>query len=153
VLGIIESDISSQRSLRCDSDTSQFDTIRMERGTGLCHHRCGNKTISKASFSAVSFDYEMDLFEKLFAHHRECEVIVCRRCRFAIVPVSMRGHIQSKHKTVTKSKCAQIVAFIDGLSHVAQHPEEVKYPDASSKAVPGLPVYTNGLRCLFEIAG
>jgi superfamily II DNA helicase RecQ len=92
----------------------------------------------------------MDLFEKLFIHQRECEIIICKRCQFAVSPASIRGHIQSKHKTVTKSQCAHIVAFIGGLSQVAQKPEHVKYPDANSPAIPGIPVYTNGLRCVFE---
>jgi hypothetical protein len=92
----------------------------------------------------------MDLFEKLFIHQRGCEIIICKRCRFAVNPASIRGHIQSKHKTVTKSQCAQVVAFIGGLSQVAQIPEHVKYPDASSLAILGIPVYANGLRCMFE---
>ncbi|XP_022163480.1 uncharacterized protein LOC111028984 [Myzus persicae] len=92
----------------------------------------------------------MDLFDKLFIHQRECEIIICKRCRFAVNPASIRGHIQSKHKTVTKSQCAEVVAFVGGLSQVAQIPEQVKYPDASSSAIPGIPVYRNGLRCVFE---
>jgi hypothetical protein len=92
----------------------------------------------------------MDLFEKLFIHQRECEIIIYKRCRFAVNLASIRGHIQSKHKTVTKSQCAQVVVFIGGLSQVAQKPEHMKYPDASSPAIPGIPVYANGLRCVFE---
>jgi hypothetical protein len=92
----------------------------------------------------------MDTFEKLFIHQRECKIIICKRCRFAVNPASIKGHIQSKHKTVTKSQCAQVVAFIDGIPQVAQRQEYVKYPDASSPAILGIPVYTNGLRCVFK---
>ena len=94
----------------------------------------------------------MDIFEKLFTHRRECQVIICKRCQFAVNPASVKGHIQRKHKTVTKEQCAQAVAFINGLSQVARTPGEVKYPDASSPAIPGIPVYANGLRCVFEEA-
>lgn len=92
----------------------------------------------------------MDLFEKLFIHQRECEIIIYKRCRFAVNPASIRGHIQSKHKTVTKSQYAQVVAFIGILSQVVQYPEQVKYPDANSPAILGTPVYTNRLQCVFE---
>lgn len=95
----------------------------------------------------------MDIFEKLFAHQRECQVIICRRCRFAINPASVKGHIERKHKTVTKEQCAQAVAFIDNLSQVARDPQQVKYPDATEQAIPVIPVYTDGLRCVFQIAG
>ena len=93
----------------------------------------------------------MDIFEKLFTHRREYRVIVCKRCQFAVNPASVKGHIQRKHKTVTKEQCARAVAFINGLSQVAQTPGEVKYPDAQSPAIPGIPVYANGLRCVFEV--
>lgn len=92
----------------------------------------------------------MDIFEKLFRHQRECQVITCKRCQFAVSPASVKGHIQRKHKTVTKEQCAQAVAFINSLSQVARAPGEVKYPDARSPAIPGIPVYANGLRCVFE---
>jgi len=95
----------------------------------------------------------MDVFEKLFIHHRECQVIICKRCQFAVNPANAKGHIQSKHKTVTKEQCARVVEFIGRLSQVAWNPAQVKYPDASSPAVPGIPVYANGLRCVFEVEG
>jgi hypothetical protein len=93
------------------------------------------------------------MFEKLFIHHRECQVVICKRCQFAVNPASVKGYIQSKHKTVTKEQYTRVIAFIGGLSQVAWDPEQVKYPDASSPAIPGIPVYTNGLRCVFETEG
>lgn len=95
----------------------------------------------------------MDLFENLFIHHGDCQVIICKRCQFSVNPTSVKSHIQSKHRTVTKEQCARVIAFIDGSSQVAQDPGQVKYSDASGPAIPGIPVYTNGLRCVFEIEG
>jgi hypothetical protein len=63
------------------------------------------------------------------------------------------GHIQRKHKTVTKEQCAQAVAFINNLSQIAQNPEQLKCLDASSPEIPGILVYADGLRCVFETAG
>lgn len=94
--------------------------------------------------------HTMDTFEKIFTHRRDCQIIVCKRCQFAVSPASVKGHIQRKHKTVTKEQCAQCVAFINNLSQIARSPEEVKYPSANSPAIPGIPVYTNGLRCVFQ---
>jgi hypothetical protein len=95
----------------------------------------------------------MKIFERLFLHHRECQVVICKRCQFAVNPASLRGHIQSKHKTVTEEQCAQVIRFISRLSQVAQNPEQVKYPNASSPAIPVILVYANGLRCVFEVEG
>ena len=80
-------------------------------------------------------------------------MVICKRCQFAVNPASIKGHIQSKHKTVNKNQCVQIVVFIGDLSQVAWHPEDVNYPSASSPAIPSIPIYTNGLRCAFEIEG
>lgn len=92
----------------------------------------------------------MDTFERSFTHRRECGVIIRKRCQFAVNPASVKRHIQRKHKTVTKEQCAQAVAFINGLSQVARALGEVKYPDTRSPAIPSIPVYANGLRCVFE---
>ena len=80
-------------------------------------------------------------------------LVICRRCQFAINPANFKGHIQSKHKTVTKEQCARVVEFIGRLSRVARDPSQVIYPDISSPAIPEIPVYTNGLRCVFKIEG
>lgn len=95
----------------------------------------------------------MDIFEKLFIHNRECQVVICKGCQFAVNPNSIKGHIERKHKTIGKWQCAQIVTFISSLSQVAQEPEQVRYPDARSPPIPGMPVYTDGLRCVFEVEG
>jgi hypothetical protein len=87
----------------------------------------------------------MDVFERLFIYYRECQVVICKRCQFAINPANLKGHIQSKHKTVTKEQYAQVIEFIGRLSRVAKDPSQVIYPDISSPAILGIPVYTNGL--------
>jgi hypothetical protein len=76
---------------------------------------------------------------------REYQVVICKRCQFAINPANLKGHIQSKHKTVTKEQYAQVIEFIGRLSRVAKDPSQVIYPDISSPAILGIPVYTNGL--------
>ena len=95
----------------------------------------------------------MDAFEKLFAHHREYRVIICKRCKYAVNPAQAKGHIQSKHRTISTTQCAQIVALIDRLSEIARSPEDVRYPDPVGAAVPGIPVYENGLRCTQVVEG
>jgi hypothetical protein len=97
--------------------------------------------------------HTMDIFEKLFIHHRECQVVICKRCQFAVNLASVKGYIQSKHKTVIKEQYTRVIAFIGSLSQVAWDPEQVKYPNASSPAIPGIPVYTNRLQCVFETEG
>ena len=100
-----------------------------------------------------TFYYIIDIFEKLFIYHRECQVVIYKRCQFAVNPASVKGHIQSKHKTVTKEQYTRVIVFIGSLSQVTQDPEQVKYPNASSPAIPGILVYTNRLRCVFETEG
>lgn len=61
----------------------------------------------------------MDVFEKLFIYYLEYRVVICKRCQFAINLANLKGHIQSKHKTVIKEQYAQVVEFIGQLSQVA----------------------------------
>jgi hypothetical protein len=93
------------------------------------------------------------VFKRLFIHHRECQVVIYKRYQFAINPANLKGYIQSKYKTVTKEQYAQVIEFISRLSRVAKDPSQVIYPDISSPAILGILVYTNRLRCVFEIQG
>jgi hypothetical protein len=95
----------------------------------------------------------MDAFNKLFIHQPEYCVILCRRCKHAVNPAQIKGHITANHCGVTKQQRQQIVDFVAGLSHVAHTPDEVRYPDVSSAAVAGLPIYDNGLRCTAQVNG
>ena len=94
----------------------------------------------------------MDPFEKLFQHLPEYQVIVCKRCQFAVVPAQVDSHVRSHHKTIPKSERQSIVETVATLSNIAQEPGQVQYPSMDSKPVDGLPVYDDGLRCVKPIA-
>ncbi|OQN95114.1 hypothetical protein B0A48_18841 [Cryoendolithus antarcticus] len=88
----------------------------------------------------------MDAFNQVFIHKPEHRVIVCKQCKYAVNPAQVRGHITANHSGIPKQQRQQIVEFVAGLPQIAYTPDRVKYPDISSEAVVGIPVFTDGLR-------
>lgn len=96
----------------------------------------------------------MQPFEELFVHKPEYQVIICRRCRYAVNPAQIKGHIQSKHQhTTTKQQTRDIARFVDNLSGVARRPKDVVYPNATSEAISELSLHRNGMRCKAVVNG
>lgn len=89
----------------------------------------------------------MDAFNEVFVHQPKYRLIVCKRCKYAVNPAQIRGHITANHSTVTKQERQQIIKFVAGLPQIAHTQDEVRYPDIRSAAVAGLPIYTDGMRC------
>jgi uncharacterized radical SAM superfamily Fe-S cluster-containing enzyme len=65
-----------------------------------------------------TYYYVIDIFEKLFIHYRECQVVIYKRCQFAVNLASVKSYIQSKYKTVTKEQYTQVIVFIRSLLQV-----------------------------------
>ncbi|KAF1818782.1 uncharacterized protein K489DRAFT_384692 [Dissoconium aciculare CBS 342.82] len=95
----------------------------------------------------------MELFQKYFLHNQAYQVIICKQCQYAVSPAHIQGYLQEKHKSTTVRQRVDIAAFVQRLPHVAQTPDKVKYPDASSPPIAGIPVYPNGHRCVFNVDG
>jgi hypothetical protein len=95
----------------------------------------------------------MNLFDHLFDHNREWQVLVCKQCKFAVPPGHIRGHIREKHRTAVQDQGDEIVAFIDTLTQIARSPDAVIQPKANSGAVEGIPVHYDGYRCIQWVNG
>ncbi|KAF1821890.1 uncharacterized protein K489DRAFT_426801, partial [Dissoconium aciculare CBS 342.82] len=107
----------------------------------------------RGAYSTAIWYNIMELFQKYFLHNQACQVIICKQCQYAVSPAHIQGHLQEKHKSTTVRQRVDIAAFVQRLPHVAQTPDEVKYPDASSPPIAGIPVYPNGHRCVFNVDG
>jgi predicted nucleic-acid-binding Zn-ribbon protein len=46
----------------------------------------------------------MDAFNKVFIHQPEYRVIICRRCKYAVNPAQIKGHITANHCSVSKQQ-------------------------------------------------
>ncbi len=92
----------------------------------------------------------MALFDQLSQHLLEYEVLICKRCQYAINPAQVYGHVQSQHLFITKGERQSIVQIVAALPNLAKTPENVRCPDRGKAPIEGLPVFQNGLRCIFR---
>jgi len=91
----------------------------------------------------------MEQFNKSFVHCPEYRVIVCKRCKFAIIPTQVEGHIKAKHgATINRSQARAIADTVSHMLDVAWTPEEVIYPDPGSRPIEWIPVTESGRRCI-----
>ena len=90
----------------------------------------------------------MDGFEKVFQHMPEYRIIVCRTCRFAVVPDHVRTHLQGRHPAIPTHLRRSITEICNGLSDVARSIEEVVFPSPGEERIPGLPCHRDGMRCI-----
>lgn len=94
----------------------------------------------------------MAQFEQLFQHLPDYKVVICKRCQYAIVPVQVDNHIQTKHPSITKDERQSIVQIVATLLDIAQTPENVQHPSKEGAPIKGLPIFQDGFRCVYEIA-
>ena len=90
----------------------------------------------------------MDAFESLFVHFQNFQIIVCRDCKFAVVPDQIKAHLSQSHQTLTVSTRKGIIEQVEKLDHVAYRSEDVVYPAAEQEAIQELgPVIEQCSQC------
>ena len=94
----------------------------------------------------------IDLLPKLFQHLLEYQVIVCKKCKYAIVLAQVDGHIQKQHLSIIKEERASIVETVVVSPNIAKTPEYIRIPSGVEAAIKGLLMYYNALRCIYETA-
>jgi hypothetical protein len=80
-------------------------------------------------------------FDSIFRHMTTHKIIVCRTCKFAVVPGQIERHLREHHPHVEKEKRNRVVKIGAGLESVAHTQEEVLYPQPTDEPVEGLPVH------------
>ena len=79
----------------------------------------------------------MDGFEKVFQHRPEYRIIVCKTCKFAVVPDQVYTHLQTHRPRMPTILRRSITELYQTLGDVARSVEEVVYPDPEEMRVPG----------------
>ena len=91
----------------------------------------------------------MKEFNQLFSHLVEYKVVVCIQCESAIVPKQFDIHIRVQHPAISLQQRKQIVEYVKDLP-VAILKQEVSYPNSYDNPIIGLPVFHNGLKCIWQ---
>lgn len=92
----------------------------------------------------------MNVLEELFVHLPNFRIIVCRDCKFTVVPGQITAPLNQNHQmlTVSMSTRKAIVEQVGSLDHVAYRSEDVTHPDVALDAVRELgPVIEQCFEC------
>lgn len=90
----------------------------------------------------------MDAFNTLFVHFPNFEVIVCKDCRFAVVPDQVKAHLRQSHGLLTAKTRNEIVGHVQQLENIAYRHEDVHYPVFEEEAINELgPALENCYQC------
>lgn len=90
----------------------------------------------------------MDAFSTLFVHYENFQVIVCKGCRFAVVPDQVKAHLKQSHNSLTLKTRNEIAERIQQLEHIAYRREDVHYPAFEEEAIQELgPALENCYQC------
>lgn len=85
-----------------------------------------------------------------FDFNPDLRILVCTTCTYAVWPGQARGHLTSAHHGLSLKQARVVVADIKRWPNLCSDPAEFELPRAVQKPVPGLPIYSDGLRCLLD---
>lgn len=90
----------------------------------------------------------MEAFGSLFIHFPHFQVIVCKDCRFAVVPKHVKAHLKQSHCFLTSRTRNGIVDYVQQLEHIAYRHEDVQYPAFEEASIDELgPALENCHQC------
>ena len=92
----------------------------------------------------------METFNTVFVHLPQHQVIVCRQCKFAVVPSQAAVHMKEHHPLIKVQTRKEIVKLIQALPNVAQLHQNVKYPSQIDAPIQYLLVLQDGLECSWQ---
>ena len=90
----------------------------------------------------------MDQFNAIFAYIPRCRIIVCRECRIGVLGSHVASHLNTRHAYLVPSTRASVTQVARGMEALAEHEDEVVYPELVSEPVPHIPVWRDGLKCI-----
>ena len=89
-----------------------------------------------------------------FIHYPQYRLIKCPTCPYTVLPREVETHLASKKHGVSAYKrreiMTQIMKIPDLIQDQGQLEREFQTPAPGQNAVAGLPIYSDGVRCLFE---
>lgn len=90
----------------------------------------------------------MDQFIQTFVHYPQFKVIVCKKCSYAVTQAQFPAHLFNSHRFLPAKTRREMVEVVKGIKDLAEEEKEVVYPEPGSPAIPHLPKFKNGKKCI-----
>jgi len=84
---------------------------------------------------------------QLFVRLPEYQVIVCRKCQYAIRPSRIVDHLARSNHQVSPSRAREVQATVLTWDGYVEDPQQLVLPTSVPRPIEGLAVYTDGLLC------
>ncbi|KAK3065108.1 hypothetical protein LTS18_010261 [Coniosporium uncinatum] len=88
----------------------------------------------------------------MFEHLVEHQLVVCKKCRHAVWPDQIAGHLQGKQHGLKRQRATETAREIEGWPGVIRYPSELQVPTTVEEPFCQLPLYPDGFRCILEPA-
>jgi hypothetical protein len=91
---------------------------------------------------------QANVFARYFRHLPRYYIVVCVKCRTAVIPKHAAAHLARNHDRITKEERICVQRYIDGLEDVARDVLDVRFPAPEDPPCGEIIVQYGGLRCL-----
>ncbi|KAK3314425.1 hypothetical protein B0H66DRAFT_643789 [Apodospora peruviana] len=93
----------------------------------------------------------MHPFNDMFVPLGQYRVAICSLCHYAVLPGSIKTHVDTHHRYLPAQHRQQIAAHALELKRqgvLASSSDGIRFPTPEDTAVPGLPVWADGKKCM-----
>jgi len=77
----------------------------------------------------------------------EHPLVACKTCRCTVWPDHVRSHLKGRSHGLSHNEATVVADEVRQWTHVTQHAAGLEVPLCVERAIPQLPVYTDGLLC------
>lgn len=75
---------------------------------------------------------------------------ICKICACAVLPCQARTYLRGSHHKLTSREATAVVNDLKTWPKLCESPAELELPGNGCEAIPFLPVYCDGLRCMLD---
>ncbi|KAL8991690.1 MAG: hypothetical protein Q9169_007742, partial [Polycauliona sp. 2 TL-2023] len=80
-------------------------------------------------------------------HLAEYQLIICKKCRYAVWPEQVQKHYQGPNHKWKKRAAIELATSVQSWPGVIQYPIELTVPNRVINVIPILPIYDDGVLC------
>ncbi|KAK4170685.1 hypothetical protein QBC36DRAFT_158215, partial [Triangularia setosa] len=94
----------------------------------------------------------MHPFDDTFALLHPQRVAVCRSCRHAVFPCSVRAHVNMRHQylpTQVRQRIVERALELEKEKVLSPDIDGIRFPDREDPTIADLPVWADGKKCVF----
>ena len=92
----------------------------------------------------------MERGDDFFEHLPEWQVVVCKKCRCAVWPSEVAGHLTNKQHGRPRKIANAIMEEVEGWQGVIMYPSGFDVPPFVAEPVKELPLFDDGWQCRLE---